>query len=451
LTSLAPDMTVRPGLATDWAISSDRLKWTFRLRRGVQFQDGQPVDAEAVKFTFDRILDEKKPLRSRRFLEPFMKAASVMDEATVEFTLNEPFAPLPQVMAVTAMSIVSPKAVREFGDDFGRRPVGSGPFVLKEWVSGQRVVVVRNERYWGTPAKPQQVIFLPVPEGGTRVAMLETGQADIAVHLPPSEMKRLRAHPQIQPLEADALEAGMVKMNLLDERFKDVRVRQAMNYAVNIPEIIDTVLDGAGTFTGGPLPKSIPGAIERSKYYYDPALAKKLLDAAGYPNGFKIGLAATTANAAGAQETLEALQAHWRAVGIDVTLNIMGRDARSRLTNLPPERAGEKQLMLLGGSAQYPDPSYLNAHMHSLQWSPNGLNTGFYKNARVDELFSLGAGETDPTKRTAIYRELQEIIIEDAPVVFLYTPRFTYGVRRNLKDIRLAPTAMINFPEVSKS
>jgi peptide/nickel transport system substrate-binding protein len=449
LTSLAPDQTVRPGLATDWSVSPDGLKWTFRLRRGVQFHDGQPVDAEAVKFTFDRILDEKKPLRARVFFVPPIKSVRVVDEAAIEIILSEPHAPLPDLVAIPGASIVSPKAVRELGDDFGRRPVGSGPFVFQQWESGRRLVIGRNDRYWGTPAKPQQVVILPVPEGGTRVAMLETGQVDLAAHLPPSEMKRLRADPQFQPLANDALDANAVKFNVLDERFKDVRVRQAMNYAINMPEIIDTVLDGAGTFTGGPMPKSIPGAI--GKYHYDPALARKLLADAGYANGFKTSVAVNTSSAAGALEVMQALQGQWRAVGIDVTLNPQDRDANSRHNALPVERAQEKQLLVSGGTARYPDPSYLYFHFHSSQWSPKGRNNGFYKNARVDELLERGAGEADPTKRTAIYREVQEIINEDAPGVFLYTVRFVFAARSNLKDIRLAPTQMINFAEVSKS
>jgi ABC-type transport system substrate-binding protein len=145
------------------------------------------------------------------------------------------------------------------------------------------------------------------------------------------------------------------------------------------------------------------------------------------------------------------LQAQWRAVGIDVTLNLQDRDANSRHNALPVERAQEKQLISGGPSARFPDPhAFLYNGFHSSQWSPNGNNGGFYKNARVDELLDLGAGETDPTKRAAIYREVQDSIIEDAPWVFLYATRFVYAARSNLKDIRLAPTQMINFEEMSK-
>jgi peptide/nickel transport system substrate-binding protein len=450
LTSLAPDMTVRPGLATDWTVSPDGLRWTFRLRRGVQFHDGQPVDAEAVKFTFDRILDEKKPVSKRGQFAPFIKSVRVVDEAAIEMTLHQPFGPLPSLLATSPASIVSPKAAREFGDDFGRRPVGSGPFVLQERASGQRIVVVRNDRYWGIPAKPQQVIFRPVPEESTRVALLETGEVDIAQLLPPSQMKRLGANPQIQPLLVEGLEVRTAKLNVLHERFKDVRVRQAMNYAVNVPEIIDTILDGLGSFTGGPMPRLIPGAI--GKYHYDPALAKKLLAGAGYPNGFKTSLVVSKSVTAGLQESQEALQAQWRAVGIDVTLNILERAGADQIRDLPPENSEAKQILAGSLTPGYPDPhAVLFDLYHSAQWSPGGRNSGFYKNARVDELFELGVRETDSTKRAVIYRELQEIIIEDAPVVFLETTHYGYAARRNLKDVHVSPIQALPFSEVSKN
>jgi peptide/nickel transport system substrate-binding protein len=452
LTSLAPDMTVRPGLATDWTTSPDGLKWTFRLRRGVQFHDGQPLDANAVKFTIDRLLDEKKARKGRQYLTPgSIKSVHVVDESTVEMTLGQPFGPLPSLLATTP-GIVSPKAAQELGDDFGRRPVGSGPFKFQEWVSGQRMVFARNENYWGTPAKPQKLVFLIVPEAVTRAAMVETGEADIAQHVPPSELKRLRSNPRIKPVEADAFELRQLRLIMLKEVYKDVRVRQAMNYAVNVPEIIDTVLEGAGTFTGAPLPKSLPGALQTSKYRYDPALAKKLLAEAGYANGLKASVIASRGVSAGTDEVLAAVQAQFRAVGIDMTISVMDQSAVGANRALPPAEAEAKHMVFHGLSAVYPDPhAALYNYYHSSAWSPKGSNHGFYKNARVDELLEQGGGETVPAKRTAIYREIQEILLEDASSVILYTTRYLYAARSNLKDAVLLPTEVLPFPDMSKT
>lgn len=451
LVGLAPDLSVRPELAESWTPSSDRLTWTFKLRTDARFHDGEPVDAEAVKFNIDRILDEAKPLRRRTLFTTIIKEARIVDSSTIELGLQNPFAGLPQLMTLPYAGIASPKAVREFGDDYARNPVGSGPFFLKSWTSGQGMVLARNDNYWGEKAKLDEVAFQVVPEAGTRAAMLETGEMDVAEHMPPSEMRRLESNPNIQALRADALEARAIKFNVQHPLFQDVRVRQAMNYAVDVPEIIDTILLGAGTYTGGPMPKAVPWAVQSEKYRHDPEMARRLLADAGHPNGFQTTLIGTAARASGIQEMLEALQAQWQAVGIDVTLDIMDTAVFSRTATLGPEEGKDKQLISVGLSTTYPDPHPALVVFHSSQWSPGGNNRGFYKNDRVDELLDLGSVETDPARREAAYREAQELIIEDAPEVFLYTTGLIYGARSNVHDIELMPTQVIHFAGITKS
>lgn len=449
LTSLGADMVVRPGLATDWSPSADGLKWTFRLRTGAVFHDGQPVDAQAVKFSIERVLDAQNNLKGRRFVVPVVKSVQVIDDATAELTLVQPFAPLPFLASQMAMSIVSPTAARQAGQDFGRQPVGSGPFVFKQWDSGQRVIVERNPHYWGSPAKPQQVTFLTVPQDATRVALLETGQADLAQYIPPADSKRLAGSSQIQLIQTDSLELRMIRFNMLDDRFKDLRVRTALNYAVNVPEIIDTVLEGLATSTGGPQPKPVPGELESNKYHYDPTTAKSLLADAGFANGFKTSLSFNPATASGLAETVQALQAQWLAVGVDVALNQLDADAYARFNALPPEQEQQKQLMVHSTTYRYADSSFLLPSFHSSQWPPNGSNYGFYKNNQVDALLDQGQGESDQTKRTAIYQQAQQLIVDDAPIVFLFSPRYLYA-SRGLKGVQLPPNEMISFTDIAK-
>ncbi len=452
LTELGADLTARPGLAESWTASSNGSVWTFRLRRGVQFHDGQLVDADAVKFNIDRIIDDIKPVKRKAFFAK-IKSARVVDSNTLEITTDGAFGSLPYLLATAAASIISPKAIRELGDGLARKPVGTGPFVFQEWVSGERVVLKRNDRYWGGAPKLDGIIYRNVPEASTRVALLETGQADIAQHLPPSEMKRLAANPQIQIVKVPSLEMRDIRFNMLDKRFSDLRVRQAMNRAINVPEIVDKILAGAGTYTGAPVPPSIFGAIKSDKNRYDPALAKKLLADAGYPNGFKATLWGAKGTTAGLNEMLEAVQAQWLAVGIDVTLDLREVAAFQALATKGPEEAEStgKQLLSLGLSARYPDPdSHLYAQYHSSQFSPKGNNRGFYKNARVDDLLDQGGRETDPAKRAAIYREVQEILIDEVPGVFLYTSELVFGYRSNVKNAILLPTQHLLLAGASK-
>ncbi len=452
LVELGTDLKVHPGLAESWTASPDATVWTFKLRKGAQFHDGTPVDADAVKFNLDRLQDDKKQVKRRAYFAK-LKSSRVIDSSTIELTTDGPFAPFPYLMATTAASIASPKAVKELGDDMARKPVGSGPFIFQDWKSGDRVTLKRNPNWWGGAPKLDGVVYRTVPEASTRMVLLETGEVDIAQHLPPSEMKRLSNSPQLALLKAPSLDLRDIRFCMLDKRFADLRVRQAMNYAVNVPEIIDTVLAGSATYSGGPMPTSILGAISSDRYKYNPTLAKKLLADAGYANGFKATIWGAKGTASSLDEMLQALQAQWKAVGIEVTLDLREVAAFQALATQGPETAESsgKQLLSLGISARYPDPdAQLYAQYHSSQWSPKGVNRGFYKNPRVDELLDQGARETDAAKRTAIYKEVQEILLDDLPGVLLYNNDLIFGMRKNLKNVAVLPTQHMPLAVVTK-
>jgi peptide/nickel transport system substrate-binding protein len=452
LVELGTDLKVGPGLAESWTSSPNATVWTFKLRKGAQFHDGTPVDADAVKFNLDRLQDATKQVKRRAYFVK-LKSSRVVDSSTIELTTDGPFAPFPYLMATTAASIVSPKAVKELGDDLARKPVGSGPFIFQEWKSGDRVTLKRNPTWWGGAPKLDGIVYRTVPEASTRVVLLETGEVDIAQHLPPSDMKRISGNAQLSLLRVPSLDMRDVRFCMLDKRFADLRVRQAMNYAVNVPEIIDTILAGSATYTGGPMCPSILGAITSDKYKYNPTLAKQLLTEAGYPNGFKATMWGAKGTASSLDEMLQALQSQWKAIGIEVTLDLREVAAFQALATQGPETAESsgKQLLSLGISSRYPDPdAQLYAQYHSSQWSPAGVNRGFYKNTKVDELLDQGAKEIDPTKRTAIYKEVQLILLDDLPGVLLYNNDLIYGMRKNLKNVALLPSQHMPLAAVTK-
>jgi peptide/nickel transport system substrate-binding protein len=452
LTEYADDMSVRPGLAESWSVSGDGLTWTFKLRKGVKFHDGTTLDAEAVKFNFDRLLDTKKPVKRRSFYA-VITTVRVVDAYTIQLATKSPFGPLPALLATTGASISSPKALKELGDKFATQPVASGPFIFERWLPGDQVILKRNESYWGGPPKLERVIFKTIKEPATRVAMLETGNADVIEHIVPAELKRLSANPQFTIVRVPSLRTRDIKHNVLDERLKDKRVRQAFQYAINMPEIIETVLAGAGTFTGAVLPPTVFGNIKGTKYRYDPALAKKLLAEAGYPNGFKALLWSNKGTAPGLDEVLQALQAQWLAVGLNVELGLVDGAAFIELASKGPEEAKNtgKMLVSMGTSCRYPDPhSLFIDYYHSSAWSPKGGNRGFYKNAKVDQLIDQGVAESVPAKRLQIYKELQEILIEEAPSIYLYAIELLYGTRNTVKGVRFMPTQHMLFHGASK-
>jgi peptide/nickel transport system substrate-binding protein len=454
LTRLGPDLTPAPNLATSWTTSADGLIWTFRLRSGVLFHDGEPVDASAVKFTYERLLDPKSNLAAIRFVSSVISEVRAPSPDTVEIVLKQPFAPLLSLTAIQETGIVSPKAVQRLAAGFAKQPVGSGAYTFKEWVPGQHVVVERNDRYWGDKAKNKQVVFMPVTQDTTRVALVESGQADLAQYIPPRDAKRLANDSKTNVIQTEALEVRVLKFNMLDDRLKDVNVRQALNYAINRDDIIATLLEGAGVPAVGPFPVGLAGALRTPKYTYNPTMAKQLLSAAGQGTGLKLQIAYTPGSTGSAQnEIMQAIQAQLRAVDVDASLLSLDSAAFASYRALPATSAAgqAKGLISHGQTLPYPDMSLTRQVYHSAFWPPAGSNYGFYKNARSDDLWDQGDHELDPAKRNAAYQELQTILVEDPPVIYLYQQRWLYLGGKSLKNVVLPTTEIIDFAKVEKS
>jgi len=383
---------------------------------------------------------------------PLLKSVSAPASDTVEFTLKQPYGAMPLLMATEATAIVSPKAVQASGKDFGRKPVGSGPYVFKEWLPGQKVTIERNDKYWGDKAKNQRVVFFIVKEDSTRVAMVETGQADMAQYVPPTDAQRLGKDAKFQVLQTEALEVRTLKFNMLDERVKDPRVRQAMNIALNREELVATVLENTASVATGPIPKGVPGALQTQKYTYDLAKAKKMLADAGWQAAQKLTIAYTPSSTGSSQqEIMAAIQSQLKNAGVDVVLQSFDTAAYGTYRALPATgTAGQsKGFISHGQTLAYPDPWLIRNTYHSDAWPPAGGNYGFYKNTKADQLLDQGQSEPDPVKRNAIFTEFGNIVLEDAPALFLYQQRWLY-LARGLRPIPLPSTELIEFAQVEK-
>jgi ABC-type transport system substrate-binding protein len=323
-----------PGLAESWAQSTDGLTWTFKLKRGVTFHDGTSFNAEAVKFSFDRMVDpETKSRQAGVALRGFYDRTDVVDGNTVRIVLKKPKASFLTVISQVFFAPVSPKAARELGAEFGRKPVGTGPFKFVEWVQNQHVKLVRNPDYtWGPPflhkgpAHFATLTFRQIPDAGARLAALESGQVD-AVDVPPThQLERLRADPRFQVKSAP--QPGMPwgwPMNTKRAPTDELKVRQAMIYALDRAALVKNVLQGAYRPAYGPLTPVTFGynpAVEKM-YPYDPRKAEALLDEAGWkkgPDGIRVKdgkplviehyVFYTTSEAGGAQERRDQVEHH---------------------------------------------------------------------------------------------------------------------------------------------
>jgi peptide/nickel transport system substrate-binding protein len=445
---------VVPGLAESWTISKDGLQYTFKLRRGITFHDGTPLNAEAVKFSIERQINPGHPaykLGKYPFANFFfgnVKAVEVLSEERVAFLLNEPRASFLSILTAGAASIVSPTAVMKWGPDYPTHPVGTGPFRFASWDRGQRVVLEKNPTYWKYPVKVERVIYRPIVEDQARLTELLTGTLDVIVGVPADFVSQLEQNPKITLLKQVGAHVWYLGMNNQKKPFDDKRVRQALNYAVNKDAIVKDVLKGTGASSRGPVLPGTWGADPALKAYpYDPERAKKLLAEAGYPNGFSTTLwvpeSGSGMQAPVAMSTV--MQSNLKAVGVNVSLQTMEWGAY-----LAKLRTKEQELFALSWMAGTEDPDMvMYPLLHSSQWTPVGPNRALYKNPRFDALLQQARLTTDQAKRAQLYKEAQRILVDDAPWVFVDHEIQIAALSKRVQGFKLHPSFDLRVETIS--
>ncbi len=432
-----------PMLATEKSVSKDGLVWTFKLRRGVKFHDGTPFTADAVKAGLDRALDPKMKVPTR-FAITMIDKVEVVDDYTVKIHLKFPYAPLDGVLSFTITAPFSPKAIKELGDKLAVQPVGTGPFKLAEWVKGDRIVLVRNEDYYGKKPSLERIIFKIIPEHGTRTAMVRAGDVDMILLPQPPDVAALEKDPNLKVINAMSNRYIYMGMNTSKEIFKDKRVRQAFNYAVDKDMIVKKILLGLADVAEGPMSSTLFGYYKVGKYEYNPKKAKELLAAAKFPMDTKVSMITPTGRYTFDKQVAEAIQAYLNDIGIQVELRTYDWPTFMAMV-LKPVEENEFQLWLGGWAPIVLDADFMLYGMfHSSQWPPKGTAVAFYKNPEVDKLIEEGRMTQDSEKRKEIYKKASGIIWDDAPWIFLYQQRFTIVHRKNVKGIVVLPMEKFN-------
>src|SRR5947209_4770079 len=283
LVRFSTKMQLEPALAESWLASKDGLTWTFKLRKGVKFHDGTPFAAKAVKYFFDRVLGEEKPFKASLYT-PVVQAADVVDASTVRVVLKQPFGAFLFIMAHSAGAIVSPSAHQKWGKDLALHPVGTGPFKFVEWMKGDRVTMERHDGYWGGAPNLDRVVVKTVREDQARVLMLESGDADLIVNIPTEEIPRLRKDARFTIESSPTARALFIAINVKKKPFDDVRVRQALNYAVNRDAIVKELFQNTAQVVASHVSPLQNGYAQLSGYAHDPKKARELLAQAGKPS-----------------------------------------------------------------------------------------------------------------------------------------------------------------------
>ena len=434
-------LEVEPALATDWTVSDDQLTYTFDLREGVTFHDGTPFDAEAVKFTFDRMLDPDHPQHGTgpfplAFFFSMVEAVEVPDPMTVTFQLKEPFAPFLSNLAYPTGLIVSPSAVAESGQGFARAPVGTGAFRFAEWTPDEAVTLARNPDYWDGAPSMETVVFRPIPDAAARASDMLSGGIDIMAEVPPASLAAFRDNPNFVVHEETGPHLWFLILNTREGPFSDKRVRQAVNYAINKESLIDDVLQGTADIAAGPIPPAFDWANDGSvqPYPHDPEKARELIRQAGVE-----GASLTFYVAEGGSGMLdpvamaEAIQADLKAVGLNARIETY--EWNTFLSNVNPGLAGKADMAEMAWMTNDPDTLPFLALRSDAMPETGGFNAGYYANAEVDRLLAEARRTTDPAARGALYNRVQAIIHEDAPWAFI----------ANWKQNAVATTAIENF------
>ena len=441
--------SVVPQLAHSWDVSADQLTWTFHLRRGVQFHDGTPFDADAMLFSLGRQFYADHPFHEVEGgykywrdmgMDEIIGELTAPNDSTFVIRLKEANAPFLSNLAMNFCAAVSPTALKKFGRDYFKNPVGTGPFRFVEWRKDERIVLARNDDYWGPKAKLDRLIFKPIQEASIRFLELSQNSVQGLDNLSPEYIDEIRANSQLQLMTQPGMNVGYLAMNMEKAPFDDLRVRQAINHAVNKKALVDNFYQGLAMVAKNPIPPTLWGYNDDiAGYAYDPDKARALLAEAGFANGFATELWAMPVPRPympQPDKIAQALQADLAKVGI-----------RARIvqwewgTYLDKVFAGEHPMALLGWTGDNGDPdNFLYVLLDKTSAIKPAQNIAFYKSDQLHEILVAARHSADRTERTQLYRQAQEIIFRDAPWVPLVHATQTMAFHRAVRGFKLHPT-----------
>jgi peptide/nickel transport system substrate-binding protein len=449
---------VGPGLAESWSISPDGKVYTFKLRRGVKFHDGTPMNARTVAQDLDRAINPSNPcyVLDRKvdtydgFTFGSVKGGDVvkmdaLDDSTLRFTLPKPNAPFLSSLAMVWTGIMSPAATKQYNCDAGQHPAGTGPFKFVEAVRNDHITVDANPDYWGGKPKVDRIIFRIIPESSTRLLALERNEVHILADIPPADYQRVEKNPALKLYkEAGLTILGVAMSNDLGP-FKDKRVRQAMNYAVDKDAINKGLYGGATTASQG-MPPVLWGYSQKVKPYpYDVNKAKALLKDAGFPNGFSTEMMVYANprgyNPIGGAKLGEAVQSYLAKVGVNVKITQFEWGAYLAKYRRTPWEG----FAIAGWSGDNGDPDNFLGDL--FEWGigsdkPRTNDTSRHHNPEFDKLMEQGREATDQAKRAQIYDQANQILHDDAPWIFINYTNQVRAARANVKGFRLNPLQM---------
>ena len=445
------DMKLIPVLAESYTVSPDGLVYTIKLRHGVKFHDGTDFKADAVKVSLERVLNPENHLKRYGLYNNNIAKVDAVDDYTARITLKTPFSPFINQLAHPSTVMISPAALSKWGNkDIAFHPVGTGPFKFVEWKAPDYLKVEKFDGYWrkGYP-KVDSITWKPVVDNNTRASMMQTGEADFTFPVPYEVADVLKSKPNIELVAAPSIVLRYLSMNTQQKPFDNVKVRQAIAYAINKEALAKVAFNGYATPAEGVAPQGVEYAVKIGPWPYDVAKAKQLLTEAGYPNGFETELWSAY-NHTTAQKVTQFLQQQLQQIGIRTKITLLESGQRvEKVESWQDPKTAPVRLYYVGWSTSTGEADWaLRPLLDGQSWPPKLFNTAYYENKKFDADIKQAQLTTDSAKKAQIYKDAQQTAWNDAPWAPLVTERLLSAHNKKLSGVYVIPDASFNFVDV---
>jgi glutathione transport system substrate-binding protein len=443
------DMKLIPVLADSYTVSPDGLVYTIKLKQGIKFHDGTDFNAAAVKANLDRVTNPDNKLK-RYSLYNNIGKTEVVDPYTARITLKTPFSAFVNQLAHPSGVMISPAALAKYGKDIAFNPVGTGPFKFVEWKATDHLKVAKFDGYWkkGYP-KVDSITWKPVVDNNSRAAMMQTGEAHFTFPVPYEVAEVLKSKPELDVVAAPSIVLRYLSMNTQQKPFDNLKVRQAIAYAINKDAVAKVAFSGYAAPAEGVAPQGVEYAVKLGPWPYDVAKAKQLLAEAGYPNGFEVELWSAY-NHTTAQKVTQVLQQQLQQIGIRTKITLLEAGQRvEKVESWQDPKTAPVRLYYVGWSSSTGEADWaLRPLLYGESWPPRLFNTAYYKNDKVDAAIKGAQLTTNSAEKAKLYKEAQEQIWADAPWAPLVTERLLSANNKKLSGVYVIPDASFNFTDV---
>ena len=440
---------IEPDLAESWSVSADGLAWTFKLRKGVTFHDGTPWNAEAAKFNFDRMADEKNPYHAVKgfdfeywndFMADSFKEAKVVDPYTIQLILKQPNAPLVYNMSIISFDFASPASFKQYGGELvGQHPVGTGPYKFVEWVRDDHITLEANPNFFrkGLP-KTKRVIMRVIKDNAARFLAVKAGEVHAMEAPNVDDVKAVAQDPNLKLGFRPAFNTGWIRFNMNNDLFKDKRIRQAVAYAINRKAIVDGLYAGYGEVAQQHMPPVMWGRVAKPpSWSYDPSKAKALLAEAKYPNGFSLDfwyIPVSRPYFPAGKEIGTAIASDLGKVGIRV--HLMTEDWAAYLKD---RKTNKFPIFMIGWIGDNGDPDDWLGFFFPKYDKDNAYLS--YNNPAVFDLINKAKTATSQDARAKMYAQAEAMLLDDVRDIPIAHAKVPLVLRKNVEGLVGQPDA----------